>query len=159
MTPSPVMTVSAGTLPVPAPAPAWTPAAVPAPVQVQTLSLAEPLPGFPGYRDYVLVPAEDGGRLFWLQSVAPDGPRFLAVPAAAYFPDYAPALPAAACVELGLADPTEARLFCLVTVPAGDVAAATANLRAPVVVNPATHRARQVVLLDAAHPIRRSLRR
>jgi flagellar assembly factor FliW len=39
------------------------------------------------------------------------------------------------------------------------VAAATANLRAPVVVNPATHRARQVVLLDAALPIRGALRR
>jgi flagellar assembly factor FliW len=130
----------------------------PAPV-VQVLSLVEPLPGFPGHRDYVLVPAEDGGRLFWLQSVAPDGPRFLAVPSAAYFPDYAPALPGAVCVELGLSDPRDARLFCLITVPAGDVVAATANLRAPVVVNPATHRARQVVLLDAAHPIRRPLRR
>jgi flagellar assembly factor FliW len=133
--------------------------ALPAPAQVQALSLTEPLPGFPGHRDYVLVPAEDGGRLFWLQSVAPDGPRFLAIPAAAYFPDYAPALPGAACTELGLAGPGEARLFCLVTVPDGEVAAATANLRAPVVVNPATHRARQVVLLDTAHPIRRPLRR
>jgi flagellar assembly factor FliW len=132
MTPSRAMTLPPETLP----APARTPVAAPTPVQVQALSLAEPLPGFPGHRDYVLVPAEDGGRLFWLQSVAPDGPRFLAVPAAAYFPDYAPALPGAVCVELGLA-----------------------NLRAPVVVNPATHRARQVVLLDAAHPIRRPLRR
>ena len=37
--------------------------------------------------------------------------------------------------------------------------AATANLRAPVVVNPATRQARQVVLSDGAHPIRRPLRR
>ncbi len=149
MTPSP-----AAILPAPA-----RRAVPPAPVPVQTLSLAEPLPGFPGHRDYVLVPAEDAGRLFWLQSVAPDGPRFLSAVAAAWFPDYAPALPGAVCVELGLADPREARLHLLVTVPAGDVAAATANLRAPVAVNPATHRARQVVLLDAAHPIRRPLRR
>ncbi len=129
------------------------------PLQVQALSFAEPLPGFPGHRDYVLVPAEDGGRVFWLQSVAADGPRFLAVPASAYFPDYAPRLPRAACDELGLDDVADAWLLCLVTVPEGDVVAATANLRAPVVVNPATHRARQVVLLDAALPIRRPLRR
>ena len=58
------------------------------------LTLTEPLPGFPRYRDYVLVPADAAGLLYWLQSVAPDGPRFLAVPAAAFFPDYAPALPA-----------------------------------------------------------------
>src|SRR3954463_14998037 len=132
----------------------------PAPVRVQTLSLVEPLPGFPGHRDYVLVPAEDAGRLFWLQSVASEGPRFLAVPAATFFPDYAPAVPGVVRAELGLADTAVARLYCLVTVPAaavlscwspapaGDAGAATANLRAPVVVNPATHRARQVVLLD-----------
>ena len=150
-------TLLPGTLPAPAPAPVRAPAATP--IQVQALCLSEPLPGFPGYRDYVLVPAEDGGRLFWLQSVAPDGPRFLVVPAAAYFPDYAPALPGAVCVELGLADPGSARLYCLVTVPAGDVAGATANLRAPVVVNPLTHRARQVVLLDAAQPIRHPIGR
>jgi flagellar assembly factor FliW len=46
-----------------------------------------------------------------------------------------------------------------VTVPDGDVAAATANLRAPVVVNPTTHRARQLVLTDGRHPIRWPLRR
>ena len=152
------MTLLPGTLPSSAPAPVRATAAVPAP-RVQALSLSEPLPGFPGHRDYVLVPAEDGGRLFWLQSVAADGPRFLAVPASTYFPEYAPRLPDAACDELGLGDVADARLYCLVTVPDGDAASATANLRAPVVVNPATHQARQVVLLDPAHPIRRPLRR
>jgi flagellar assembly factor FliW len=126
---------------------------------MQVLALAEPLPGFPGHRDFVLVPADAAGLLFWLQSVAPDGPRFLAVPAAPFFPDYAPVLPRAACAELGIGDADEADVYCLVTVPDGDVAAATANLRAPVVVNRATHRARQVVLTVGAHPIRRPLRR
>jgi flagellar assembly factor FliW len=148
VTPSP----AAATLPKPAHAPARTPAAL------QPLALAEPIPGFPGHRDYVLVPAEDGGRLFWLQSMAPDGPRFLAGRARFFFPEYAPALPGAVCLELGLEDATEAELYCLLTVPDGDVASATANLRAPLVVHPGTSRARQVVLLDGAHPIRRPLR-
>jgi flagellar assembly factor FliW len=152
MTPS-----SASTLPVRVPGPPRT--GLRALLQVQALSLTEPLPGFPGHRDYVLVPAEDGGRVFWMQSVAPDGPRFVAVPAGAYFPDYAPSLPDAACAELGLASPDEACLYCLVTVPDGDVGAATANLRAPVVVHPGTHRARQVVLADGAHSLRRPMRR
>jgi flagellar assembly factor FliW len=137
----------------PAPAPAT------APVAVQALTMTEPLPGFPGHGDYVLVPADPAGVLFWLQSVAAEGPRFLAVSAAAYFPDYAPPLPGSALVELGLPEPAEAQILCLVTVPEGDVASATANLRAPVVVNRDTHRARQVVLTDALHPIRRPLRR
>jgi flagellar assembly factor FliW len=145
MTPSPVGTR-------PAPAPARAPS-------VQALTFTEHLPGFPGHRDYVLVPADPAGVLFWLQSVAQEGPRFLAVPALAFFPDYAPELPGSVLTELGLPDSAAAGLFCLVTVPAGDVASATANLRAPVVVNRDAHLARQVVLTDGLHPIRRALRR
>jgi flagellar assembly factor FliW len=155
MTPSPVAMRSSH-------APERPPLAVvpaPEPAKVQVLALAEPLPGFPQHRDYVLVPADGGGLLFWLQSVAPDGPRFLAVSAASFFPDYAPVLPGPALDELDLDDVAEANVYCLVTVPAGDVAAATANLRAPLVVNPVTHSARQLVLTDGAHPIRRPLRR
>ena len=64
-------------------APATRSAAAHAParaqVAVRALVLAEPLPGFPGHRDYVLVPAEDGGRVFWLgnglcRESAPLGP-------------------------------------------------------------------------------------
>ena len=156
MTPPPAATLAA---PARAAARASAPPATPGRPPVQVLTLTEPLAGFPGHRDYVLVPADPGGRLFWLQSVAPDGPRFLVVPAAPFFPDYTPILPAAACVELGLAGVAVAELFCLVSVPDGDVAAATANLRAPVAVNAATSRARQVVLPDGRHPIRRPLRR
>jgi flagellar assembly factor FliW len=123
------------------------------------LGLTESLPGFPGHRDYVLVTADGDGRLFWLQSMAPDGPRFLAIDPGMYFPDYAPALPRSVCADLELDHPAHARLYCLVTVPPEGPAAATANLRAPLVVNPATWRAAQVVLLDGAHPIRRPLRR
>ena len=155
MTPSPV-----ATRPAPSRAPlSVVPAAPPALPAVQVLVLAEPLPGVPGHRDYVLVPADGGGHLFWLQSVAPDGPRFLAVSAASFFPDYAPALPGVACVELGLESADDASLYCLVTVPDGDVTAATANLRAPLVVNSDNQQARQFVLTDGVHPIRRPLRR
>lgn len=160
MTPSPV-----ASRPAAAQAPARKPVlkALPTPASVapsvQVLELAEPLPGIPGHRDYVLVPADAGGNLFWLQSVAPDGPRFLAVSAASFFPEYDPVLPGAAGDELGLADVAEATLYCLVTVPDGDVSAATANLRAPLVVNPVTHRARQLVLTDGMHPIRQPMRR
>ena len=156
MTSSPVATLPARTR---TPALKALPSPAPVAPSVQVLDLAEPLPGFPGHRDYVLVPADAGGHLFWLQSVTPDGPRFLAVSAASFFPEYEPVLPGAACDELGLADVAEAALYCLVTVPDGDVTAATANLRAPLVVNPVSNLARQLVLTDGVHPIRRQLRR
>jgi flagellar assembly factor FliW len=129
------------------------------PAAVVGLTMTDPLPGFPGHRDYALVPADAESRLYWLQSLAPDGPRFLAVQTAAFFPEYAPNLPGGLCAELDLDGPAQAQLFCLVTVPRGNASAATANLRAPVVVNPAAGRARQVVLADGGYSIRRSLRR
>ncbi len=144
--------------PAPAPAAPAPLATTPAVPPVQAITLAEPLPGFPGHRDYVLVAADPDGLLFWLQSRAREGPRFLAVPPGPFFPDYVPVLPAAVRRGLALADAGEARLYCLVTVLDGDVATATANLRAPVVVNPATARGRQVVLADGGYPIRRRLR-
>ncbi|TYP86311.1 flagellar assembly protein FliW [Blastococcus xanthinilyticus] len=140
-------------------APAASRTTAPGPPPVQVLSFAEPLPGFPDHADYVLVAGDAAGLLFWLQSVALDGPRFLAVAAGEYFPEYAPVVPPAVRAELGLADAADAQVLCLVTVPGGEVAEATANLRAPVVVAPATHRARQVVQPDGSLPLRRRLRR
>jgi flagellar assembly factor FliW len=134
-------------------------AAAPAVPGVRPVTLTEPMPGFPGHRDYVLVAADATGLLRWLQSMDPQGPRFLVVPPAPFVPEYAPRLPGAALTELGLASEGEAELFCLVTVPDGDVRAATANLRAPLVVHPGTGRARQVVLTEGGHPIRHQLRR
>ncbi len=136
--------------------PATPAAAVPA---VRQITLTEPLPGFPRHRDYVLVAADATGLLRWLQSIDPEGPRFLVVPPAPFVPGYAPRLPRAVLTELGLATPADAELHCLVTVPGDDAQAATANLRAPLVVNSATGRGRQVVLTEGGHPIRHPLRR
>ncbi len=126
---------------------------------VQVLRFTEPVAAFPGHRDYALVAADGSGSVFWLQSLAADGPRFLAVAAAAFFPDYAPVLPGPACAELGIGDAGDGTVYCLVSVPDGDVGRATANLRAPVVVGATGDRACQVVLTDPAHPVRRPLRR
>ena len=131
----------------------------PAASAVRPVSLTEPLPGFPRHRDYVLVAADATGLLRWLQSVDPRGPRFLVVPPGPFVPAYAPRLPGALLTELDLEDAAAAELHCLVTVPDGDVHAATANLRAPLVVNPATGRGRQLVLTEGGHPIRHPLGR
>lgn len=142
-----------------APAPAGHVAPAGRPGGLAVLQLTEALLGFPGHRDYALVPVDASGLLHWLQAIDPEGPRFVVVPAARFFPDYAPTFADAVRTELDLLGATEPRVYCLVTVPDGDIGAATANLRAPLVVNDASGRARQVVLADGGHPIRQPLRR
>ncbi len=155
MTPSPA-TVAARPH---APASAPVTGAVGAVPAVLVVDLTEPLAGFPDHREFVLVPADASGLLSWLQALAPDGPRFLVAPAAAFFPEYAPVLPGTALAELGLSSIRAARVYTLLTVPDGDVSRTTANLRAPLVVSPLTRRARQVVLADPTHPVRCPVRR
>jgi len=155
MTPSPALLAARPHAPASAPVRDVV-EAVPA---VLVVDLTEPLAGFPDHREFVLVPADASGLLSWLQALAPDGPRFLVAPAAAFFPEYAPVLPGAALAELGLASVQAGRVYALLTVPDGDVSGTTANLRAPLVVNPVTRRARQVVLSDPTHPVRCRVRR
>ena len=102
--------------------------------------------GFPDFRRYAMVAADDGGFYTWLQSVDEPSLAFLAVVPAPFFPDFAPTIRDEDCGAIGLDDPGDAQLLCLVTV-ADD--AVTANLLGPIVLNVRTRLARQVVLNDA----------
>ena len=102
--------------------------------------------GFPDHRRYAMVAADDGGLYTWLQSVDEPSLAFLAVVPAPFFPDFAPTIRDEDCMVIGLDDPDDAQLLCLVTVT--DVAV-TANLLGPIVLNVRTRLARQVVLNDA----------
>ena len=125
--------------------------------ELPEISFVEPLPGFPDARRFALVELAPGGALFALRSLEDPELRFLVVPPAPFFPDYAPELDDAAAAGLGLTGAEDA-LVLLVVTPGDSPADATANLMAPVVVNARTQAAAQVVLSDSSLPIRRRLR-
>lgn len=120
---------------------------------VRRLHFVEPLPGFADEAEYTLEPIDPRGLLFSLRSVRDPGLRFVLAPAAAFFPDYRPELADSLAADLGGAD---VDVLVVLTIATG-LADATANLRAPVVVCPATGRALQVVLDDESLPMRRPL--
>lgn len=103
--------------------------------------------GFPELRRYAMVAAEASGLYSWLQSVDDPDLAFLAVVPGPFFPDYAPSINDDECDAIGLSDPQDAQLLCLVTV--GDETV-TANLLGPVVLNVRNRLARQVVLTDSS---------
>ncbi|RLK53671.1 flagellar assembly factor FliW [Actinokineospora cianjurensis] len=120
-----------------------------------TIEFRTPMPGFPEHREFVLVAVDPDGPLFTLRSVDDPALRFLVVPPAPFYPDYAPQVSAQVLEQLGTTDP-EDLLVLLVVTAAGSVAEATANLLAPVIVDQSTRRAVQVILEEDL-PIRARL--
>jgi flagellar assembly factor FliW len=124
--------------------------------ELPVLEFVAPMPGFPEQRRYVLVRLEDAGVLYSLTSIDVPDLRFLVVPPAPFFPEYAVDVDNEALVSLGM--PDEEDLLVLLVITAGDTLAdTTANLMAPIVVNQRSHRAVQLVLGNSGLPVRAPL--
>jgi len=123
-----------------------------------TLRVPGGLPGLPGHDAYELAPLDDSGVVFTLRSAPSQGRpvRLFVVAPHAFFPQYAPDLPADALASLGLAGDTTPVLLAVVHPADDDRERPTANLLAPLVVHPGDGSAAQV-LLDGDHPLRAPL--
>lgn len=116
-----------------------------------TIELAAPLPGFPGFRRFVLVRLDDDGLLYAFTSMEDSDLRFLVIPPASFFPDYAPEIDDEALEMLGSPDPDNLLLFLVVT---ASETGTSANLLAPIVVDQVNRKAVQVVLTGSGLPVR-----
>jgi flagellar assembly factor FliW len=104
-----------------------------------------PLPGLPEHLEYSLDGLDDDGILYALRSLADPAVRLFVVRPEAFFDGYAPGADADTREALALAEGDEPLLFVVVN-PGAQGAPTTANLLAPVMVNPSTGAAAQVVL-------------
>ena len=105
----------------------------------------ETLPGLPGHPDFALDGLDDAGILYAMRSLADPAVRLFVVRPEAFFEGYAPEVGAETRAALALGDADEPLLLVVVH-PSTDASPATANLLAPLLVNPATGAASQVVL-------------
>jgi len=128
---------------------------------VETLELPEEarlkfplgLPGFEEYTAFALVEDPYYAPFCWLQALDDPHVCFLLIPPESVVPDYELELGDEARESLRLEDGAEPRVYCIVVVPQ-NVQEMTANLKAPVVVNPARRRGRQVIRTDERYPLR-----
>jgi len=127
------------------------------PEQSPTLEFVTSPPGFPGWNRGELVQLDDAGLLYALRNVDATDTRLLVAPPWPFFPSYSPEIDDDSVAALGLVDAADTAVFVVVN-PGGAVSGATANLRAPIVVNVVTKQAAQVVLADAELPVRAPLR-
>jgi flagellar assembly factor FliW len=109
------------------------------------IEMVRPMPGFPDRRRFALVRLDAAGDLCSMTSLDDPALRFLVVPPARFFPDYAPEVADDVLADLEIESAEDVLL--LVVLNAGtSLASTTANLAAPVLVNPATRRGGQIVL-------------
>jgi flagellar assembly factor FliW len=120
------------------------------------IEFVAPLPGFPEARKFVLVRVDEEGMLYSLTAVDAPELRFLVVPPAPFFPDYAVDVDDEAIEALGAPDADE--LLILLVVNAAEKAGdATANLLAPIVVAHRSRRAVQLIMSRSGLPVRAPL--
>lgn len=121
-----------------------------------TISMAVPMPGFPGHREFVLVRLNDDGLLYAFTSIENPELRFLVAPPEPFFPDYAPEIDNAVFAALNTKDPDRLLLLTVITASENET---TANLLAPIVVDRDSMRAMQVVLTGSGYPVRAIMNR
>jgi len=110
------------------------------------VTLPEGLIGYDDQREFALVASADHAPFRWLLSFADPDVTFPLLPAALVADDYRPALAASDSRVIGAVASDPLEIYVIASVDADG--RLTANLRAPIVLNPQSRLARQVVLSD-----------
>ncbi len=109
-----------------------------------TLHFPEGLIGFEGLRDFVVMPNEKEGPMFWIQSVDDPQAAFILTNPTDFFYDYLVVPDGRERQKLGISEQDDCFIVSVVTV--SPERAITLNLAAPVLFAPKTNRALQVIL-------------
>ena len=124
-------------------------------VEVSDDRLFEFIPGLSSFEDhhrYALI-NEEGSPIEWLQSLDSPAVVFPLLEPFLFYPEYGFELPDSDAEALGLEDPEEALVRCLLSVREA-AQQTTANLLAPIIFNRRTRCGRQVVLQGTNLPLR-----
>lgn len=117
------------------------------------IEFPEGVPGFERHQRFAMIVDQKLAPFCWLQSLHDPLVGFLVIEAALLVTDYAFDISDPDAEALQLADPSEARVLSILVVPE-DVRAMTANLQAPLILNPEKRIAKQVILTDERFPLR-----
>ncbi len=126
---------------------------LPAATPTETVDFVAPMLGLSPYTTFALAPVDGADGLYALRSREADV-RLFVIEAAVGVPDYAPRLPASALEQIGAAAADDVQVL-VVANPSDE--GIHLNLRAPVLVHPASGRAVQAILDDQDYPLRARL--
>lgn len=107
------------------------------------------LVGLPNHSRYVVFDVEQGSGYQWLQSLDDTTLAVVLMPADVLEPDFAEQITEESVVDLDLKDDDHVSILVIVTIPPGKPDQATANFRAPIVVNLRTRIGKQIILHES----------
>ncbi len=102
--------------------------------------------GLTSFQKYLIIRYQDDSPFYWLQCVENPELAMVMLDPHVFKPDYDPSIPQSLNQELDIQNPKEASIFVIITIPAGKPQEMTANLLGPLVINPRSRRAKQLVL-------------
>jgi flagellar assembly factor FliW len=114
------------------------------------------IPGFPDIRRYVVLDHDKDSPLKWLQAVETPEIAFPIIPPTDLLDDYHITVSSEDLAALALDTTADITVYVILTIPHETPRQTTANLKAPIVMNPETKLARQVLIAED-YPIRFAL--
>ena len=112
--------------------------------------------GFERLKRFALMLQDEKTPFLWLQSLEDGSVAFVVMNSFVADPDYAPVIDSASQALLEIEKPEDALLLSIVTIRNSPFRV-TVNLKAPLVINLKTRRARQIVIDAPDYPIRHDL--
>ncbi len=107
------------------------------------------LVGFPAFRRFVVLDAAEDSDYQWLQSVDEPSLAVVIVDVHLLQPEFRIDVPDEGLAELDMTQTDPISIMAVVTIPSGEPNQATANLRAPLVVNLRTRKGKQMILHES----------
>ncbi|WP_319548153.1 flagellar assembly protein FliW [Desulfogranum marinum] len=115
----------------------------------KVIHFPEGLIGLDNLKDFLVIPNEKQGPLFWIQSVDDPAFAFPVTDPTNFFLDYAIAPDAEERKKLQIGEKDDCFVLSIVSV--GEDKKITLNLSGPILYSPETHRALQVILEDTTY--------
>jgi flagellar assembly factor FliW len=122
----------------------------------EILHFPEGLPGFEELREFLLLSPPDFAPVQFLVSLQDPEIGFPILAASLCLEKYTPAVHATELLDLGLSDPSGLAVYAVITFrhEEGQI---TANLRAPLFINPMARLGKQVILSDSTYTLHHRL--
>ena len=117
------------------------------------IKFEEGIPGLEEYHEYALLQFEDSYPIMWLQSTEDRGVCLPVLDTFAVIEEYVFDIDDADVKELNLDGPEDLYVASVLVIPE-DIRKMTANLAAPIVINTATGRAKQIIIGGSEYNVR-----